>query len=63
VKNEGTLDRVMRVIIGGALLSLVLIGPKSLWGLEGLVHLMTGILGFCLLYKVFGLNTCPLESR
>lgn len=63
MKNEGTIDRTIRVIAGLALLSIVVIGPQTLWGLVGLVPLLTGLLGFCPLYKLVGLNTCPLDSR
>lgn len=59
--NEGTLDRVIRVIVGLVLLSTVVIGPQSLVGLVGLIPLLTGLIGFCPLYKVFGLSTCPLK--
>jgi hypothetical protein len=62
-KNEGTVDRVLRVIAGLVLLSLVFIGPQSLWGLVGIVPLATGLLGFCPLYKLLGLSTCPLQPR
>lgn len=61
-KNEGTADRVLRVILGLTLLSLVFIGPQTPWGLVGLVPLFTGALGFCPLYKVFGFDTCPLKG-
>lgn len=61
--NEGKLDRIFRVVIGLGLLSLVFIGPQTMWGLIGLVPLLTGMIGFCPLYKVFGLNTCPLAGR
>ena len=60
--NEGTIDRILRVIVGLALLSLVVIGPKSLFGLIGLIPLLTGLIGFCPAYKILGLNTCPLEK-
>lgn len=59
--NEGKIDRVFRVVVGLGSLSLVFFGPQSLWGLVGLVPLLTGAIGFCPLYKVFGLNTCPLN--
>mgnify|MGYP001556913094 CR=1 FL=1 len=62
MKNEGTVDRVLRVIVGIVLLSLVVIGPQTLWGLVGLVPLLTGLLGFCPIYKLLGLNTCPLKA-
>ncbi len=62
MKNEGTLDRILRVVVGLAMLSLVVVGPQSLWGLVGLVPLITGLVGFCPLYRVVGLNTCPVTA-
>lgn len=56
--NEGTLDRGIRVVAGLILLSLTVVGPKSLLGLIGLVPLLTGIVGFCPLYRLFGISTC-----
>lgn len=57
-KNIGTLDTTIRIIVGIIILSLVFIGPKSLWGLIGLVPLLTGIIRYCPLYPVLGINTC-----
>lgn len=62
-KNEGAPDRVIRVILGVGLLSLVFVGPQSLWGLVGLVPLATGLAGSCPLYTVFGLSTCPTSNN
>ncbi len=59
--NEGTLDRTMRVVLGLALLSLIFFGPKTLWGLVGLVPLITGLVGSCPLYSLLGLRTCPVR--
>ena len=61
--NEGTLDRTLRVVIGLALVSLVFVGPQSMWGLVGIVPITTGLLGFCPLYKVLGISTCPASRR
>ncbi len=61
--NEGTIDRVLRIILGVALLVLTVVGPKTLWGLIGVVPLLTGIVGTCPLYSLLGLSTCPLKSR
>jgi len=60
--NEGTIDRIVRVVIGIALLSLVFVGPQTMWGLVGIVPLLTGIVGFCPAYKLFGLSTCAGEK-
>ncbi|WP_240006361.1 YgaP family membrane protein [Pseudaquidulcibacter saccharophilus] len=56
--NEGTIDRALRVIVGLALISLVFVGPKTMWGLIGIVPLLTGAIGFCPAYTLIGLNTC-----
>jgi Protein of unknown function (DUF2892) len=55
--NEGSIDRVVRVLVGGVLLSLVFFGPQTWLGLIGIVPLLTGVVGFCPLYRVFGLST------
>jgi len=57
--NEGTWDRTLRVLVGLGALSLVVVGPQTLWGLLGLVPLVTGLVGYCPLYQVVGLSTCP----
>ncbi|MBT9282698.1 MAG: DUF2892 domain-containing protein [Hydrogenibacillus schlegelii] len=55
--NMGPVDRVIRVIIGIVLLFLVFVGPKTPWGWIGLVPLLTGLIGFCPLYAIFGIST------
>jgi Inner membrane protein YgaP-like, transmembrane domain len=61
--NEGTADRVIRVVLGLALLSLTVIGPQTPWGYVGIVPLATGVLGFCPLYRLVGINTCKTVSK
>ena len=61
--NEGTLDRTLRVVLGTALVSTVFVGPQSFWGLVGVVPLATGLIGFCPLYRILGINTCRLPAR
>lgn len=62
-QNEHFIERILRVLSGLAILSLVFIGPKSLWGLLGLVPLLTGLLGSCPLYTVLGISTCSTKHR
>lgn len=59
-KNEGNLDRGLRIVAGIVLLSLVFVGPQTLWGWIGLVPLATGILGNCPVYSLFGWSTCKV---
>lgn len=64
--NEGTVDRVIRVILGVGLLSLLAIGPVPGWGLIGVIGLLpmaTGLLGFCPTYTLFGIDTRERRLR
>jgi hypothetical protein len=61
IKNEGTVDRVLRVIAGAALVSLVFVGPETPWGWIGLVPLVTGLVGNCPVYSLLGISTCPVK--
>jgi len=57
-RNVGGIDRVLRISVGLALISLVFIGPQSPWGWVGIVPLATGLLGWCPAYLPFGIKTC-----
>jgi hypothetical protein len=58
VRNVGSLDQFVRLVIGLAILSLVFVGPKTYWGLLGIIPLLTAATGFCPLYRVVGISTC-----
>mgnify|MGYP001030557259 CR=1 FL=1 len=58
-RNEGTVDRALRIIAGLGILSLVFVGPQTPWGWIGLVPLVTGLVGVCPVYSVLGIRTCP----
>jgi hypothetical protein len=60
MRNEGAIDRVLRVGLGVALIALVFVGPQTPWGWLGLVPLLTGLVGFCPLYRLVGVNSCKL---
>lgn len=60
-RNIGNLERIVRIIAGLAILSLVFIGPKSLWGLIGVVPLITGLIGWCPPYALLGISTFKNE--
>lgn len=61
LRNEGTIDRAVRVTAGLVLLSLVFTGPQTPWGWIGLVPLATGLIGWCPAYSLFGIRTCKTE--
>ncbi len=60
--NVGTIDRVIRVILG---LSILGAGYyfKNWWGLIGVVPLLTAFFAFCPAYLPFGLSTCAVKSN
>lgn len=61
--NMGTIDRLLRLVVGLVLISLVFVGPQTPWGWVGVVPLLTAGLRFCPLYRLVGLNTCPVSQR
>jgi O-antigen ligase len=60
--NVGTVDRVLRIVLGLALIALTLTGTLGVWGWIGVVPLLTAALGSCPLYTLLGLSTCPLKG-
>ncbi len=59
--NIGNTEKVIRVIIGIALLSLlfVLEGNMRYLGLIGIIPLVTVAVSWCPIWKLLGINTCP----
>lgn len=57
-KNVGAADRIIRVVIGVALIALVFMGPRTVWGWIGVIPLATAFIGWCPIYRVLGLRTC-----
>ena len=60
-KNVGTIDRVLRVVVGLALIAGFFLNAEAAYRwlyLIGIIPLATGLLGTCGLYSVFGINTC-----
>lgn len=60
--NEGNVDRILRVVAGAALLSQAFVGLETPWAYIGLVPLVTGLIGYCPVYAVLGLSTCPIKK-
>ena len=61
-RNEGTIDRALRIIVGIVLLALVFVGPQTPWGWIGIVPLVTGLVGMCPIYSILGINTCGVKQ-
>ena len=60
--NAGTIDRALRVIAGLALVGLTATDMLPMWGYIGAVPLLTGLIGFCPLYPILGINTCSMKK-
>ena len=61
--NEGGWDRTLRVLLGIGLLALVFVGPHTPWGWLGLLPLVTGLFGFCPVYRLVGFSSCPAPKK
>jgi len=62
-RNVGNLDRILRVILGVVLISLVFVGPKTAWGWIGVIPLVTAFIGFCPAYRLLGICTAARNSK
>ena len=60
-KNLGTVDRTARAVVGLVVLATMFTWPHTIWGLVGLIPFSTAVLGYCPLYGLFGLSTCPTK--
>jgi len=63
--NVGGVDKILRIVVGLGLLSLILIleGNARWWGLVGLVPLLTGLINFCPLYTFLGFNSASAKDK
>lgn len=59
--NVGGIDRILRIVVGLALVVWALMGGP-VWAWIGVVPLATGAIGFCALYPLLGINTCPAKK-
>jgi hypothetical protein len=60
--NSGKLDRAARVITGLILIALAATGTIGMWGYIGVASLLTGVMGFCPAYAIFGVSTCKIKK-
>jgi membrane protein implicated in regulation of membrane protease activity len=60
--NVGGIDRIVRIVLGLALIGLTVTGNVGMWGWLGVVPLATGALGWCPPYAIFGFNTCSIKK-
>jgi len=60
--NVGGIDRILRIVAGLALIAWAVMGGP-VWAWIGVVPLATGAIGFCPVYPLLGMNTCPMKNQ
>lgn len=60
--NLGTIDRVLRVVVGLLLIGLTIAGTIGVWGWIGVVLVATGAISFCPIYAMLGLSSLPKQD-
>lgn len=60
--NVGGIDKILRIVVGIALIAMAALGVVGAWGWIGVVPLLTGLLGTCPAYSLLGVNTCPMRK-
>ncbi|OSI12161.1 YgaP family membrane protein [Neisseria canis] len=62
-RNVGGIDKIIRIILGTALIILAATNVIGWWGWLGIIPLATGLMSNCLLYTLLGINTCPTDKQ
>ena len=55
--NVGNIDRALRILLGAILIGLAVTGHAGKWGYLGIVPLLTGVVAWCPLYRLFSVRT------
>ena len=62
-QNVGGIDRILRIVVGLALIVLAATGTIGVWGWLGIIVLATGVVGICMPYSLFGFSTCAIKTN
>lgn len=60
--NVHPIERVLRITVGLLIISLAFWGPSNYWFLLGVIPVVTGLIGWCPMYKMLGVNTCRVDA-
>jgi hypothetical protein len=55
--NIGNTERIIRIVIGAAVLSLAFVGPRAQWAYLGIFPILSGVIGWCPPYALLGIST------
>lgn len=59
--NVGGVDKILRIVLGVALIAWAAFLGGPTWAYIGVVPLLTGLVNFCPIYKLLGISTCPVR--
>jgi hypothetical protein len=62
-QNIGNIERILRIVVGAALVVLALMGTIGWWGWLGVIPLATGLVGWCPPYALLGISTCKTKPQ
>ncbi len=60
--NVGGIDRILRIVVGLALVAWAAALGGPVWAWIGVVPLATGLFKFCPFYPLLGMSTCPVKK-
>jgi Inner membrane protein YgaP-like, transmembrane domain len=60
--NVGGIDKILRLVTGAVLIGLTLTDVIGMWGWVGIIPLVTGLVNWCPLYPLIGLNTSSKKA-
>ena len=66
-KNVGGMEKGIRLVLGGLLMVSAFVVDLPTWGTAalsvlGIVAIVTGVVGYCPAWSIFGINTCRVKS-
>ncbi len=61
--NVGMIDRIIRIVLGLAILSLAFVGPQTAWAYLGIIPIATALIGWCPPYALLGISTCEKKQE
>jgi hypothetical protein len=60
--NVGGIDKILRIAVGIALIVMAYMNVIGVWGYIGVVLLLTGLIGWCPVYPMLGISSCPMKK-
>ncbi|MBK7423275.1 MAG: DUF2892 domain-containing protein [Propionivibrio sp.] len=60
--NVGGIDKILRIAVGIALIAMAYMNVVGVWGYIGVVPLLTGLIGWCPVYPLLGISSCPIKK-